>query len=297
MQKVFFAGAAILALLLAAAAPQSWAVDLDEGNQQLKEAKILYDNLQYDEALAKLKAALKQKSLRKGEVVDIYRYMGSIYIIKGQKENATRAFELLLKVEPNYEMNPLLTSPKILDFFNKVKEQVRSREQVTLKHSPLQEVPASERIELKAYVVDSQNRLEKLLIYFRKRGDPEFSSVDMSIEGGASGGAKTFIGFIPFLWSLSDEVELFVDYYLAGVDKNGRWVANMGNPKQPLTFRINLMEGKLPEGVRRTPLLKAWWFWTLVGVGVAGVATGVYFGVAGGGGGAPQTGQAILIVR
>jgi len=297
LQKVFFAGAAILALLLAAAAPQSWAVDLDEGNQQLKEAKILYDNLQYDEALAKLKAALKQKSLRKGEVVDIYRYMGSIYIIKGQKENATRAFELLLKVEPNYEMNPLLTSPKILDFFNKVKEQVRSREQVTLKHSPLQEVPASERIELKAYVVDSQNRLEKLLIYFRKRGDPEFSSVDMSIEGGASGGAKTFIGFIPFLWSLSDEVELFVDYYLAGVDKNGRWVANMGNPKQPLTFRINLMEGKLPEGVRRTPLLKAWWFWTLVGVGVAGVATGVYFGVAGGGGGAPQTGQAILIVR
>jgi tetratricopeptide (TPR) repeat protein len=297
LQKFLFAGAALLALMLTAAVPDSRAVDLEEGNQQLKEAKILYDNLQYDEALTKLKAALKQKNLRKSEVVDIYRYMGSIYIIKGQKENATRAFELLIKVEPNYEMNPLLTSPKILDFFNKVKEQVRSREQVTLKHTPLQEVPAGERIELKAYVVDSQNRLDKLLVYFRKRGDPEFSSVDMAIEGGAAGGAKTFIGFIPFLWSLTDEVELFVDYYLAGVDKNGRWVANMGNPKQPLTFRINLLEGKLPEGVRRTPLLKAWWFWTLVGVGAAGLATGIYFGVAGGGGGAPQTGQAILIVR
>ena len=277
--------------------PRAQQLDMGKGTRLLKEAKILYDNLQYGPALSKLKQAIRVRGLRRSEIVEIYKYMGSIYIIQGQKKYAQRAFELLLKVNPNYEMNPLLTSPKILNFFNKVKETVRSRERVIMKHTPLQQLPAAERIEVRAYVVDIHGRLNKLRVYFRRRGDPEYSSADMVPRKSSGKGARTYVGYIPFIWTVTDEVELFVDYYLAGTDKKGRWVANAGSPKQPLTFRVNLMEGKVPEGARRTPLLKAWWFWTLVGVGVAGAAVGTYFAVSGGGAGQPDTGQAVLIVR
>ena len=276
----------------------AWAqqLDMSKGQLLLKEAKILYDNLQYDEALAKLKKAIRTKNLKKTTITDIYKYMGSIYIIQGRTNYARRAFELLLKVAPNYEMNPLLTSPKILNFFNKVKERVRSRHRVIMNHTPLKEIPASERIEVRAYVVDIHNRLRSLKVYFRKRGDKEYSVADMVPAKSAGKGARTYVGYIPFVWTVTDEVELFVDYYIAGTDQKGRWVANTGNPKQPLTFRINLMQGKLPEGARRTPLLKAWWFWSLVGAAVVGAGVGTYFALSGGGASADR-GQAVIIVR
>ncbi len=270
------------------------------GNRSLKEAQILYDNLQYRDALNSLKAALRVKKNSRRDIAEIYRYMGSIYIIQGQKKNATRAFRLLLKVDPDHEMNPLLTSPKILTFFNKVKEAVLKKERVIMRHSPLAEVAAAERLEIRAYVVDLHQRLKNVRVYYRKRGTPTYSIVQMKTakKTGKGKGTSTYIGFIPFVWQVTDEVELFVDYYIAGIDAKGRWVANVGTPKQPQNFRINLMAGTVPEGSRSTPLLKQWWFWTLVGVGAAGIAAGSYF-IIDSSGSTPLApgGEAVLIIR
>jgi tetratricopeptide (TPR) repeat protein len=271
------------------------------GNRQLQEAKILYDNLQYREAMKKLKKAIRAKGNKRRDIVEIYKYMGFIYIVQGQKKHAGRAFELLLKVNPDYEMNPLLTSPKILNFFNKVKEKVAKKDKVIMRHKPLTELAAAERVELKAYVVDLHRKLQDMKVYYRRRGDPEYSSVDMqpSKEATAGRGAITYVGYIPFIWNVYDEVELFIDYYIAGLDREGRWVANMGNPKQPMAFRINLMSGRVPEGARRTPLLKSWWFWTLIVAGVAGASTGTYFLIdsLSSGRGTPSTGEAVLFLE
>lgn len=295
------ARAALCMCVLLAAQP-AWPQvdDFGGGNRKLKEAKILYDNLQYRQALNKLKRAIRIKGTTRKEIVEIYKYMGSIYIIQGQKKYAARAFELLLKVSPNYEMNPLLTSPKILNFFNKVKESVQKRDKVIMRHTPLREISASDRIEVKAYVVDLHKKLRRMQVFYRRRGDPEYSSVQMrpTKAAGQQAGALTYVGYIPFIWHLTDEVEMFVDYYIAGSDAKGRWATNMGNPKQPMTFRINLMAGKVPEGARSTPVLESWWFWTLIGVGAAGIAVGAYFGAtAGGGRSQPDTGQAVLVIR
>jgi tetratricopeptide (TPR) repeat protein len=272
-----------------------------ESNRYLAEAKILYDNQQYKASLKRLKKAIRVKGTSRKDITEIYKYMGFIYIIQNQKKHAKRAFELLLKINPNYEMNPLLTSPKILDFFNQIKEKSRKKVKVIMRHTPLAEVTAAERIELKAYVIDLHKRLRQLKIYYRRRGDPTYSSVMMKAEKGTGErkGSMTYIGYIPFIWNVGDDIEMFVDYYMAAIDKAGRWAANTGTPKQPMTFRVNLMVGTLPPGARSTPTLESWWFWTLVGAGVVGLSVGGYFlydhldqPPA-----EPTTGQAILIPR
>jgi len=274
--------AVLLVLLVGFSASRAWSQARDltrTGNKYLQEAKILYDNLQYRDALQRLKQAIRVKGNTRADIVEIYKYLGFIYIIQGHKKHAKRAFELLLKVDPNYEMNPLLTSPKILNFYNRVKEGISEKGKVLMRHTPLKEVDGAERVEVKAYVVDLQKRLSTMVVHYRRRGHPDYSTVKMTPAQATAGaqGSSTFVGYIPFIWTIYDETELFVDYYIAGLDKAGRWVANMGNPKQPMTFRMNLMQGTLPEGIRKTPLLKSWWFWTLVGVGAAGLGTGIYF--------------------
>ncbi len=275
----------------------------DSSNQFLQEAKILYDNGQYSEAMQKLQQAIKIKGTPRKDIVEIYKYMGFIYIVQGHKENARKAFELLLKVDPGYEMNPLLTSPKFLNFFNKIRDDLRQKDRVIMRHTALTEVSAAERIEVRAYVVDLQKNLSKMVLYYRRRDDPQYSSVEMSPSKeaavGMGQGAQTYVGFIPFLWNVYGESELFIDYYLAALDSQGRWVANSGNPKQPVTFRVNLLAGKVPEEALKPPLTRTWWFWTLIGVGVAAVVGGgVAIGLAMQKEPAPpNTGAAVLILR
>jgi tetratricopeptide (TPR) repeat protein len=284
------------------ALPVVWAQPGDgskSGSVLLQEAKILYDNLQYREALTKLKSAIQVRGNKRSDIVEIYKYMGFAYIALGKKKHAHRAFELLLKVNPNYEMNPLLTSPKILNYFNQVRDELRKKDRVIMQHTPVTDSPASKRIEVKAYVVDLQKKLKEMKLYFRRRGDPNYSIADMNATRDASKGrgAMTYVGAIPFIWTLYEETELFVDYYIAGLDDRGNWVANAGTPKEPISFRINLMSGELPEGTRRTPLVKSWWFWTLIGVGVAGLSVGGYFIIneATKPPGLPDYGEAVLV--
>jgi tetratricopeptide (TPR) repeat protein len=251
------------------------------GADLLQEAKILYENLQYKESLDKLKAAIRVKGISRGMVVEIYKYMGFVYIIQGQKQNARRAFELLLKMDPNYEMNPLLTSPKMLDFFNEVKGEQRKKDRVIMQHTPVPESPAAAEVEVKAYVVDLQKKLKSMKLFFRKRGDPTFAEVTMGAtrDVGKGEGSLTFVGNIPFVWTVYEENELFIDYYLAGLDDRGNWLANAGSPKEPLTFRMNLMAGELPDGARKTPLVKSWWFWTIIGAVVVGAGAGIGYAI------------------
>ncbi|HOX46330.1 MAG TPA: tetratricopeptide repeat protein [Myxococcota bacterium] len=271
------------------------------GTDLLQEAKILYDNLQYKEALDKLKEAIRTKGNSRANVTEIYKLMGFIYIIQNQKTNARRAFELLLKIDPNFEMNPLLTSPKMLDFFNEVKNEQKKKDRVIMQHTPVTESPGAARVEVKAYVVDLQKKLKGMKLYFRKRGDPNFAEAEMAASRDVAKGAgsMTFVGAIPFVWEIYEETELFIDYYIAGLDDRGNWVANAGSPKEPFTFRMNLMTGELPEGARKTPLVKSWWFWTLIGAAVAGLGVGLYFGIDA----AlqepppPTTGQAVLVFQ
>jgi tetratricopeptide (TPR) repeat protein len=272
-------------------------------NKFLQEAVVLYDNTQYQEAMQKLLQAIKVKGVSRKDIVEIYKYMGFIYIAQGNNDNAKKSFENLLKVDPSFEMNPLLTSPKLLDFFNKVRDEIRKKDQVLMRHTPLSELSASERIEVKAYVVDLQKRLSKMQLYFRRRGDPEFSTVQMNATKESAGdmgqGAETYVGTIPFIWNVYGESELFVDYYIAVLDGRGNWAANAGNPKQPITFRVNLLVGKLPAGALSPPAYKTWWFWTLMGVTAAGLAAGGYFlfDSLSQGRAAPDTGSAVLILR
>ena len=172
-----------------------------------------------------------------------------------------------------------------------------------MRHTALTEVSAAERIEVKAYVVDLQKKLNKMVLYYRRRDDPQFSTAQMTptkeAAVGMGQGAETYIGMIPFIWNVYGETELFIDYYIAVLDPQGRWVANSGNPKQPLSFRVNLLTGQLPEDATRPPVTRTWWFWTLIGVGAAGlIAGGVVLGLSlQEGRPEPTGGSAVLILR
>ncbi|MBN2496782.1 MAG: tetratricopeptide repeat protein [Deltaproteobacteria bacterium] len=248
---------------------------------QLQRAVRHYEEQDYKKALGMLDRALGKAGLGKADRLEALRYRGFVHVALGHDDKAADDFRELLKLDPGLELNPLLTSPKILEAFNKVRDEMRRRSRVLLQHTPPGDLQASERVELKAYAVDLESRVDRLQLFYRRRGEPNYSSTSMQAEASTgSRGARTYTGFIPLLWETHGEVELEIEYYLAALDRHKATLAHAGEPKTPLVIRVGLAVAE-PSKARtddgEQPVWKAWWLWTAVAVGVAGLAVGGYF--------------------
>ena len=257
----------------------------------LAQAKILYDDLQYDKALGKLKAALKHRGLHKHELIECYKYMGFIYLIKGERSFADASFRLLLKHAPDYKLNPLMTPPKFIAAFNKVKVALRAATQVIIKHDSPAGFDAGQAMELTAYVVDRGHRLDRVNIYYRKQGETQdYSSVTMTPD---PNDPTRYIGIIPYVFGR--EAETFrVQYYIAALGADGQWLATAGRPQQPQSFVVHVSGVYQPKA--KPGIASQWWFWTGLAVVVGAAGGGVYLATRPGPP-LPDHGGAIGVIR
>ena len=265
------------------------------GSDLLSQAKILYDDLQYDAALGKLKAALKVGDLERAEIVEVYKYMGFIYLIQGKEKYAEASFKLLLKYDPDHQLNPLMTAPKFIDFFNRVKAKQVAASKVILRHQPPRRFAPGQPMALTAYVVDRGGRMDRLVVYYRKKGGAAaFSSVEMEPD---PADPTRYEGLVPFVFGAQPGTYT-IEYYIAAVAADGQWLATVGDPKAPLEFQVTVTEGARPPGPapEEGGLLTKWWFWAGA-VALAGAAgAGIYF-VAQPPPEPPDTGAAIVVIR
>jgi tetratricopeptide (TPR) repeat protein len=117
---------ALTALLLAPAS--GGAVDLRVAaapNPHLAKARALYQDLEYEQALARLEKALTWKGTSNAERVDIYVYTGLCRYQLGDEKGARNAFREALSMDPRASL-PRLTSPKIQRVFQQESELLAS---------------------------------------------------------------------------------------------------------------------------------------------------------------------------
>lgn len=57
-------------------------------------------------------------------VTEARKYLGAAYLFVGQREAARRQFELLLRAEPSYHLDPLLFPSEVLELFASVEERL-----------------------------------------------------------------------------------------------------------------------------------------------------------------------------
>jgi len=83
-----------------------------------------YENLEYRRARQLAEEALREySSYTPEELVEIYKYLAFVAFSEGHTEEARQHFRSLLSLQPNYQLDSLYTSPKILRFYREIKEQ------------------------------------------------------------------------------------------------------------------------------------------------------------------------------
>jgi hypothetical protein len=92
--------------------------------------KTLYENGEYDKAVAVLNDSITHDALNAKHLLF---YLASCYIARGDRDNGALVFKRLIKMNPDFQLDTLLTPPKILEIFKTVKSQESSVQFKTLK--------------------------------------------------------------------------------------------------------------------------------------------------------------------
>jgi hypothetical protein len=113
----FILGAAAV-FFLAASLPAQSITSLDS---TLKKIELLYNTGQYVSAELEARRFSEETLLSDSIKVQIEQWIGFSLIAQGKNVLARDRFILLLSINPDYEPDPVLTSPKILAVFNDAK--------------------------------------------------------------------------------------------------------------------------------------------------------------------------------
>ena len=87
----------------------------------VEEVRAAYQRLDYEAARTLARAALADATLRLDQRVDLHTILALVAFTRNDPEEARRQFGLALDLDPGLTLDPLLVSPKILDFLEEVK--------------------------------------------------------------------------------------------------------------------------------------------------------------------------------
>jgi len=262
---------------------------------RMNEAEQLYTNLEYEELIRVVSDVIDAKVVEEETKTRAYFLQGAALAVIGATVEAEIPFRLLLRIDPNYELDES-TSPRIVAVFSKVslEEQAmqaslegiamaRILQEMSIRGSNPTDAQGGRPIGFRYRVTDPRGLVESFFLHFRKAGTPHYSSLALIQDRNGS-----WLGTIPGEWSES-QFDYKLQYHLVTKDDRDRKLQTLGTPYEPLGLdvRAGTVESVLPFYERP-------WFWT-----VAGLAASALVGTTGYllyERSTPQDGAAVLVL-
>ncbi|MBN2497397.1 MAG: tetratricopeptide repeat protein [Deltaproteobacteria bacterium] len=273
----------------------------------LDEAWSEFRHLDYSRALAIADSVLASPDSGPELLLDAWRLQGLCYSALGRTDEAIKAFRKLLSLRPDFRLSTDI-SPKLAAPFYQAVAHQRGKGRLALKLSPAPgEVERLEGVRFMAVIArDSMDLVRGVRLVFWTEASAERRLHMQPDRGGR------VVAEIPAV----DGNEL--RYYWELLNEHGGVLIRMGQ-RNPFSLRVRgkavasrPVETELPvdtavtaievEPPRVPPPVEpkaeprdeddsgpawygSWWFWTAVGVVVAGATVGAAVGLTGGGGG------------
>lgn len=116
---------ALLSALVVGLAPFAVAQGGPEADGLLEAMRDAYGRLDYDTAEQRAREALaRYEALSPDELVEVHTTLGILLHARNRPLEARRQFEAALSLDPGLGLDPLLVSPKTLEFFEEVRGSV-----------------------------------------------------------------------------------------------------------------------------------------------------------------------------
>ena len=92
--------------------------------------RYLYNEIKFAQVISKGNSLLKNRpGIPREHLQEIHKYLALAYYNTGHQDSSRAHFYTLLSLSPDFELDPVQTSPKILDFFQAIKSAFSSDQQ------------------------------------------------------------------------------------------------------------------------------------------------------------------------
>jgi hypothetical protein len=230
----------------------------------LAEARGMVERQEFDEALDALDQVLQTGELGPAEVAAVYRLIAECTAALRRPDEARDAFVLLLVVDPEFYVSSS-ESPLIREPFEQALAAWEERPRPELDYQPPAGIAEDE-----PFVVAPTLRFDSAPLLFstvslhvRAEGARRYRAMDL--EGGQ-------VQIPPSRFEDATALEIYFTVH----DEHGNTVAFVGEPGAPL--RVPVGEPVSGDGEGRR-LHQRWWFWTIIGAAVVGLAVGLSVGL------------------
>jgi hypothetical protein len=228
---------ATTATLTLAAAPRPAAAQdaTARVEQRLARGQRLFRDLEYRKAIRELQAIPVDPAATRAQRARAIELMGLSYLILGEEQRARELFEDLLAIDPGYQLRDDTGSPKIRDFFDRVKKEVLPGFDATavadLEHAAPAGATGGRAIELEARLRRGADTVISIVMVWRQRGQLAWREHTQlrPIAGGRWRARFT---------APSSARPYVLEYYLEAQGPAGEALGRIGGPETPLSLRV-----------------------------------------------------------
>ncbi len=237
-------------------------------NPHLGKARQQYDRLEFDRAAGTLQRAIEHTKNCAWDVAEIYRLKAFVNAVNAQQERCQRAFQILLALDPDYEM-PSDVPPKIKSCHARALQAPSERRALLFDHQGVVEVRPGNPVAISVTLTDPLRLVDHVQLFFRREGVQVYTQVT-----GSANPSGTIV--IPALSVPPDEKGYRVEYLLRAVDRWEGTLRALGSRESPLRFQV------LPAASKESPITSRWWFWTGLAVVLLGTSAAIFVAQQGG---------------
>ena len=238
-----------------------------------------YENLEYEDVIEKGFLLGKNRNFPIEDRLKALELSLVSALILNQKGKAEEILNYILQIDPGYIFPEDEYSPRIVRNYNRIKDEIILPEALFLN----KEILKSESLKgkLKIYIPNKESLPDgtvAVILHYKKEKEKEWHDLPMEFKGEE---VSTTITELPkekkLKFKVYVELRAFSGVILALIGSDESPIEVLYNPPKPVIVKpLKRVEKK--KEVKKLEWHKAWWFWTAVGVLIAGgIATGSYF--------------------
>jgi len=240
-----------------------------------------HEDLEYETGVVFLQKGLEAGTLSREEKVQALLLLALCLISLDRKQEAQRAFEGLLDLDPSFRPDEAVLSPKVLAVFHQAARARLDALRAADLDPPVLEVaeivqPVPFRQEIRLTVQATDNRgVAAVQLFLRRGGEDGYTLLPMQEQT-----QGVFSAVIPAYLVEGSCLE----YYVLSMDRAGNTTLK-GNTAFPLQVRVE-------PGEETRPWYRKWWVWAIIG---AAAGTGAALGITLSGGGDDSDARAVSL--
>ncbi len=250
-----------------AAAQPSGATERVE--KRIGRGQALFRDLEYRRAIRELQPVPNDPAATRAQRARALELIGLSHLILGAEARAREAFEDLLAIDPGYQLRDDTGSPKIRDFFDRVKKEVvpgfDASMVAELEHAAPAGATGARPVEMEVSLRAGADQVTSVVVVYRQRGQLAWRErVGMRRAAGGRWRAR---------FTAPASARAYVlEYYLEAQGPAGEALGRSGGPETPLSLRV--AAGSAPA---------AWYTrWYVIGGGATVLGVGALLLLTGG---------------